>query len=98
MPVTLGGGTARLKQVKQRCNETQATFCLLNSLGFLINSHLVITINPLLQVLGIQKKNPQFNAFGEKPLTLRSAKSVGFHKIQTFHLLMVFMYTVYLPG
>lgn len=98
MPVTMGGGTAHLRQVKQRCHETQATFCLFE-LPRVLNPYFITTTNCLLQVLGILgKKTHSLIHFRKKSLTHRSAKSVGFHKIQTFHQLLVFMYALYLPG
>lgn len=53
IPVTRGGGAAHLKQVEQRDSETEATCCILNFPGFLINPHFVTTINSLFQILGI---------------------------------------------
>lgn len=57
MPVTMGGGTAHLRQVKQRCHETQATFCLFE-LPRVLNPYFITTTNCLLQVLGILGKKP----------------------------------------
>lgn len=60
---------------------------------FLINPHFVTTISSLLQVLGILEINKQqFKVFWGKRLNHRSAKSIGFHKIHTCHLLLVFLY------
>lgn len=88
MPVTMRGGTAHLKQVNQRCNETQATFCLLNSPGFLINPHLVTTTNCLLQVLGIQgKKTHSLMHFRKKAWLPEVPNQLDFTKFRLFFCL-----------
>lgn len=93
IPVTRGGGAAHLKQVEQRDSETEATCCILNFPGFLINPHFVTTINSLFQILGILEiKNSLKFFFWGGSLNYRCAISDGFHKSQTPHLLLLCMY------